>query len=198
MRGLVVSKDSDIGFEIYSLHRELGDDVVATSRNGGGFIRLELNEPGRWPRFDDCFDRIYYCLGIGGDRASRAEVMNVNAFLTLDCVRYLTRFLVPGGKLVVLSSAWGSIGSSTGSRAMAYRMSKAALNMGLSILASEYTQFHWCVMHPGVVQTKMLKVPIAGIPAMTAKASAVGVVRAASNFTLQFGFINYRGEKVGW
>lgn len=61
------------------------------------------------------------------------------------------------GKIVALTSKMGSIGETTGSGALAYRCSKAALNMVVKMAANEYGPQGASViaLHPGWVQTDM-------------------------------------------
>ena len=91
------------------------------------------------------------------DSDAWTRVMTVNAFGPLLVARTLgTRLKRPGGRFAALTSRMGSITENSGG-AWAYRMSKSALNMGLSNLALEWKRHDITVaaLHPGWVKTDM-------------------------------------------
>lgn len=195
MRILVAGIDSDIGYEIAAVHRELGDEVVTTSRNGKGDHHMEISHPYGWPRFEaNAFDKIYYTVGIHDGRSSRMEVMQVNAFATYDFLNSVGSSLKQGGQCVVLSSGWGSIAGVQGQQNVWYRMSKAALNMGVAVLAQRYTHCRWTLMQPGWVLSKINRA--GGPQALTPRYSADTLVHAAKNVTEHFAFIDNTGKKM--
>lgn len=199
MRILVVGIDSDIGAEIAKLHKEDGDDIVTTSRNGKGTHTVELSHPFTWPKFKEKeFDKIYYTIGIGDQRSSRMEVMQVNAFITCDFLNAIAYSAKDNCKIVVLSSEWGSIKRIKSMRAAAYRMSKAALNMGVAIAAQRHQRLNWILMHPGLVKTKMTEwlSRNATETVLSPTESASGIITASKNCADQFCFIDYNGEAV--
>lgn len=193
MKVLIVGIDSDLGAALAFVHKGLGDDVVTTSRNGKGDLKVELNHPYSWPKLEQ-FDRLYYTVGIGEARSSRMEVMQTNCFATLDFLSYAVRSAKDDAKLVVLSSEWGSISRCEASNAQWYRISKAALNMGIAVMSKRHTRVKWILMQPGFVQTKMtaeLKARNAIMPAE----SAAGMVNAANGID-KFGFYDYMGREI--
>ena len=91
------------------------------------------------------------------DSNAWTRVMTVNAFGPLLVARTLgTKLKRLGGRFAALTSRMGSITENSGG-AWAYRMSKAALNMGLSNLALEWKRHDITVaaLHPGWVKTDM-------------------------------------------
>ena len=195
MHIMVCGIDSDIGLQIATQHRALGDTVVTTSRNGIGDYRVELNHPYAWPKFErDTFDLIYYTIGIAEGRTSRMEVMQVNCFATHDWLNMMGGTVKPGGKLVVLTSGWGSIGSVDGHQSPWYRMSKAALNMAVAILAQRYKSQIWTLMQPGWVYSKMNRA--GGPTSITPTHSATCIIRESAKVTEHFSFIDYTGAKL--
>jgi NAD(P)-dependent dehydrogenase (short-subunit alcohol dehydrogenase family) len=136
---------------------------------------------------DDCdFDRIL-------------EVLTVNSVGPWRVARALKANLVAGydKKLVVITSKMGSISDSSGG-SIAYRASKAALNMIMHAVAKEWARdgLKVGIFHPGWVQTDM------GGPQapLDAEASINGLcARIAELSTRTSGrFIDYAGKEIGW
>ncbi|MFC3714194.1 SDR family oxidoreductase [Sphingoaurantiacus capsulatus] len=90
------------------------------------------------------------------DAAEWTRVMTVNALGPLLVARAIGPKVKDGGTIAALSSIMGSIAESGGG-AWSYRMSKAALNMGLSNLALELKGrgIKVVTLHPGWVKTDM-------------------------------------------
>lgn len=201
MKIMVIGVDSDIGAAIAARHVAMGDEVHTTSRRGKGTHKLELVHPLQWPKLEQkVYDRLYYCIGVGDGRISRAEVIHINAFLTCDCLFKMRESVKDGGKIVVLSSGWSSISQLRSSKALVYRMSKAALNMGVAGMANRDRTVNWILMNPGMVDTKMtenlmMSQTLASEFISTAE-SAEGVVKSADAVTKQFAFVDYQGQEV--
>ena len=114
---------------------------------------------------DFAADLIVVNAGVGSresgvDRLDPAEwtrVMTVNALGPLLVAAALGERLRDGGCFVALSSLMGSIADNAGGGAYSYRMSKAALNMGMQNLALEWRarRIAVAVLHPGWVKTDM-------------------------------------------
>ena len=200
---LIASVDSDIGKALRTELQDANPDILCTSRRAGASVPLELAHPLTWPKFTaDTIDEVWYTIGIGDSRSTRLEVMQVNAFLTCDFLGTLAaRGLVAGAKIVVLSSEWGSVSRFADDPkarpvSPAYRMSKAALNMGVALLAKRYQQFNWILMQPGMVDTKMTR--NLGGDALSPSQSASAMIAAVAAETRQFCFIDYLGKDVGF
>ena len=198
----LVSVDSDIGAQVAKLHLARGDEVVATSRNRKTPIHMELVMPHTWWMVPADVDRLYYNIGVGDDRLSRQEVMNVNAFLTVD---YLARIAAVASnqartkplQIIVYTSEWGSISNVRNPRAMHYRMSKAALNMGVSCLAQKWPGIQWLLLHPGLVRTKMLKGEFT-VPVLTPEQSAKQTLETLDAWDGKFTFLAGDGRTLSW
>ena len=129
------------------------------------------------------------------DAVKWTRVMTTNALGPLLVARTLGPKVRQGGTIAALSSILGSIADNDGG-SWSYRMSKAALNMGLSCLAIELKprDIKVIALHPGWVQTDMggeqapLQPPesIAGMRRVIAGASESGR------------FIDYSGKQIAW
>ena len=194
MRVLVVGVDSDLGLALALAHKGQGDSVVTTSRNGKGDFKFELNHPYSWPKFEQ-FDRLYYTIGIGESRSSRMEVMQTNCFATLDFLSYAVKSAKSDSKIVVLSSEWGSVSRCAAANAQWYRISKAALNMGVAIMSNRHPNIKWILMQPGFVHTKMTAEMKVRSDTITTAESAAGMVGVVNNIN-QFGFYDYLGQEI--
>lgn len=153
----------------------------------------------------DGLDLVIANAGIGSREATLAKVdaaewtrvMTVNALGPLLVARTVGRKLRrPGGTFAALTSRMGSI-AENGGGAWSYRISKAALNMGLSDLAIEWAKDEIAVaaLHPGWVQTDMggAQAPlkpedsVAGLRRVIAGLQGPGVR-----------FLDYKGETIPW
>jgi NAD(P)-dependent dehydrogenase (short-subunit alcohol dehydrogenase family) len=90
------------------------------------------------------------------DRKSFRKTMEVNMDGTMFLTENLLEFVKEAGKIAFISSRMGSIGDCKGKDSIAYRVSKAALNMYVKILSNklEGKQKVTCI-HPGWVQTEI-------------------------------------------
>lgn len=195
MKVAVVSVDSQIGEQIAQVHEQRGDTVLTSSRNGNGTRHMELTQARTWFLPDEA-QRIYYTLGVGGQRCSRSETMSINALLAVDYLAALAQRVKPGAKIVVFSSEYGSIGSVRTPKAMAYRMTKAALNMGVKCLSLQYPQHNWLLIHPGTVQTKIATTKF--LNPISERDSALGTIRTADNHEGPIRFLQYDGAELAW
>lgn len=194
----IVGIDSDIGLQVARLHRERGDVVIATSRNGLPDTRpMELVNPGSWWIPDHTVQRLYYNIAVGDGKLSRAEVMHVNAFLASDYLNAVARAAIPGMQIVVYTSEWGSISSVRNARALHYRMSKAALNMGVAALQHRHPHVRFLLLHPGLVRTKMLKGNF-DVPVLTPVESAAQTLALLDGWDGSFAFLAADGRKLTW
>lgn len=91
------------------------------------------------------------------------ENLKVNCFSSLLLLKYLSENLLPDSvlKFVALSARVGSISDNALGGWISYRVSKAALNMGLKTVAIEWKyKFKKAIIaayHPGTVDTKLSK-----------------------------------------
>lgn len=156
MRVGVISIDSEIGACLAKMHRDSGDFVWGTTRTvGKEGTWLELSERDTWPTPPE-LDRIYFTIAVPDHLMLRGDVMRINSVLPINLFQTWAPKLKAGTEIVVFTSQLGSITLANTNRAMVYRMSKAALNMGIKCLSMEFPQLKWCVYHPGLVNTKMI------------------------------------------
>lgn len=127
------------------------------------------------------------------------EVVTTNSVSPLIVTQAFIPLLRKGTtpRVVMISSQMGSIERAGGS-SFAYRMSKAAMNMGARALASELRSAGITVIttHPGHVATDM-----GGSHApVSPEDSAKGLVMLIDNINLDQsgGFFDWRGERLPW
>lgn len=148
---LIVGSDSGIG---NAIHKLLPNSTCTSRRENSDVVYLELGK--EFPIFDSKFDEVYYCLAINDNSL---QTINVNSVLSFQCLEHLAKFVNDGGTVRVLTSI---VGSFTKGHTMPanqaniyYRMSKAALNIGVSELSKTYANINWQLVHPGFVKTKL-------------------------------------------
>ncbi len=128
------------------------------------------------------------------DAAEWTRVMTVNALGPLLVARTLGPKVKDGGTIAALSSIMGSI-AENGGGAWSYRMSKAALNMGLSNLALELKGrgIKVVTLHPGWVKTDMGGEQ-APIEAPESIAGMRKVIASADGGAMR----DYSGKQIAW
>lgn len=151
MKVLVFSIDSDIGRGIVVNHLAKGDEVVAFSRRQEG-LAFDLMVKSTWQHLE-C-DRVYYAI-TGTNRNDEAGSMNVGSLATVRFLQWFGEKSVKPVEFVVLSSYLGSIRNVNKPTDVAYRMTKAALNMGIKCLSMQQPKHKWLLVNPGLVYTKM-------------------------------------------
>lgn len=152
---------------------------------------------------DGSVDLLVANAGVGSREPSLAEVepanwsrvMTINALGPLLAARSFATALRDGGTIAALSSVMGSIADNSGG-AWSYRMSKAALNMGLSCLAIELRprRINVIALHPGWVRTEM-----GGAQApLEAPEAVAGMRHVIENAEQSPVFIDYSGKEIAW
>lgn len=129
------------------------------------------------------------------DAEKWARVMRINTLGPLLAARTLGAKVRQGGTIAALSSVLGSIADNSGG-SWSYRMSKAALNMGLSCLAIELKprDVKVLALHPGWVQTDM-----GGAQApLEAPESIAGMRRVIAEAGESGRFVDYSGKAIPW
>ena len=175
------------------LEADVADDasianVAATIARGGTTIDLLVNNAGT-ANFDAFGD-------VAADDA--AEMYRVNALGPLLLTQALRGSLAHGATVVNMTSILGSIERADASLALAYSMSKAALNMVTKQLAVALRGDDIAVLslHPGWVRTRM-----GGDGAtLTVDQSADGMVRVIDGFDLarSGAYLTYDGSPLPW
>ena len=126
------------------------------------------------------------------------EVHAVNAVApTLLATALLPNVAAAKGRMIAITSQMGSIADSSGGY-IAYRASKAALNMAWHALALDWRgrPVTLAMLHPGWVQTDMGG-PNATLPLPDSVAAMRSLIAALSPSD-SGAFLNYRGEVLPW
>ena len=176
---LVTGANRGIGLEFARQYAGNGWEVIATARrpdeagemrglDGVEALALDIASDQSIDMFvdslgDRAVDLHIANAGMGGldhnERSAIANVINVNAIGATLLARRLTENVKAGEakKIVAISSNVGSIGATSSSGGLAYRMSKAAMNMAFKSLSIDWAQAGIATMmlHPGWVQTDM-------------------------------------------
>lgn len=158
MRILIASGDSVIGSALAEFWRSKGHDVVCTTRYGDKSSPYYLDVRERtWQHQGPKFDRIVYTIAHDAPQSviDVFEVNTIGAFEWLSLAA--STAATDTAQIAVMTSQFGSIGELSNTQAMWYRMSKAALNMGVSLLQKQNPSQQWMCLHPGLVDTPMSK-----------------------------------------
>lgn len=157
MRILIASGDSVIGGALAWQLQQQGHEVVQTTRkcDPQSPNYLDVRER-RWRHVGEArYDRVVYCIAHDAP-ASALDVFDVNVIGAFDWLnRAAETACTPTAQVAVLTSQFGSITELSNGQVPWYRMSKAALNMGIALLARRYAQQRWLCVHPGLVDTPM-------------------------------------------
>jgi NAD(P)-dependent dehydrogenase (short-subunit alcohol dehydrogenase family) len=141
-----------------------------------------------------------WCALTDVDYGDLARTFAVNALGPLRVTTALLPALRRGAlrKVAHVSSRMGSVAENVEGGAYAYRMSKAALNMGVRTLANDLRPegFTTVLLHPGWVQTDMGG-PQAPLPAPD---SVRGMLRIIDGLAAEHTgrFFDYQGAEVPW
>jgi NAD(P)-dependent dehydrogenase (short-subunit alcohol dehydrogenase family) len=105
--------------------------------------------------------------------------------------------LAPGGRIAVLSSRMGSIGSRTAAGSSLYRASKAAVNSVVKDASLAFAGRALCIaFHPGWVRTDMggAGADIDAATSVSGMRKVIAGLRPADNG----GFFSYDGQVIPW
>jgi NAD(P)-dependent dehydrogenase (short-subunit alcohol dehydrogenase family) len=220
---LVTGANRGIGLEFVRQFRAERADVIACCRNSGKagplkemgarVMELEVRDAESVARLaaalqGEAIDILINNAGIFGPQRQSAsqsdfegfvETFRVNSLAPLMVAQALRANLLRGQdkKLVALTSKMGSISDSSGGT-LAYRASKAALNMIMNGVAKEWAKDGIAVgiFHPGWVQTEM------GGPGalITTERSVRGLKEQIAGLDLKRSgqFRDYKGREIGW
>jgi NAD(P)-dependent dehydrogenase (short-subunit alcohol dehydrogenase family) len=220
---LVTGANRGIGLEFVRQYRAEGAEVFACCRSlgkagplkelGARVLELELRDAESVARLaaalqNEAIDILINNAGVyGPDRQSASEsdfegfvqTFRVNSLAPLMVAQALRANLMRGQdkKLIAITSKMGSISDSSGGT-LAYRASKAALNMIMHGVAKEWAKDGIAVgiFHPGWVQTEM------GGPGalITAERSVRGLMEQIAGLDLKNSgrFCDYKGREIGW
>jgi NAD(P)-dependent dehydrogenase (short-subunit alcohol dehydrogenase family) len=181
------------GARVHAVDIVDGDSVAAFARALDGTpIDLLINNAGVYgnprQRLQD-FDyaaatRAFETNALGALRMSQALLPNLRRGT--------------GKKIAHISSTMGSIGTTTSPGDLAYRMSKAALNMMSRSIAHELHDDHIIsiVVHPGWVRTNMGGPNAPTLPSESARGILAQI--AAASFSDSGEFFDFKGTRCGW
>ena len=168
MRTLIVGADSGIG---NALLQAIPDSIGTSRREDTSMVRLNVLDSSTYPTFTDKLDTIYYCIGVSGKTNTPEDILSTNAIKSIECLRHLATYVNDGGTIRVMSSITGSMWFGVSAHMSlidtSYRMSKAALNIGVIKLHHEFSDIKWQLLHPGLVRTKMTEGMPVGDPKYT-------------------------------
>ena len=125
------------------------------------------------------------------------EVLNVNVLGCILTIKHFTRNLRKNAKIILISSIM-SVQKHSGSNALIYRASKAAVNNIMVSISQEFKSKYITVssFHPGWVRTDMGG-PNAPHDSRTAVVGLYKVILEA-DFTNTGSFYNFDGKKIPW
>lgn len=214
---LITGANRGIGLELTRQYAADGWDVTATAREPSAELNdlgvavelLDMREMDAVARFGERIDRPLDLLianaGTYGpqsvhtamDATGWSEAFAVNSiapFLLAQSV--LPHVTQSGGKLVAISTKMGSIEDNSSGGYIAYRSSKAALNMAWRSLAIDNPSVVAALLHPGWVKTRMggSHAPLTVETSATALRKTIAGLSAAESS----GFFNYDGSPLPW
>ena len=207
---LITGANRGLGLEFARQYKEAGWDVVATARQSSTELEALGVRVDAVERFGDRLDRLDLLIANAGTYGPR-EVTSADearewpeTFVTNTIAPFLlAQSVLPlvetrRGKLIAVSTKMGSIEDNTSGGFIAYRSSKAALNMAWRSLAIEARNrgVTAAVLHPGWVQTRMGGAsaplePEESIAGMRTVIDGLGVEQSG-------GFFSHDGTTVPW
>jgi NAD(P)-dependent dehydrogenase (short-subunit alcohol dehydrogenase family) len=177
---LITGASRGIGFALTKLFLEKGYHVIGTSRLGKienlthpnlDVIKLDLSDSASVINGVKTVKKLFKIdilinnAGIGPDldrylpdEESFKQTFQVNVTGTVLFTESLIGTISQNGKILNISSVYGSIGMCEHTDSVAYRMSKSALNMYTKILSNRLRGSHKvAAVHPGWVRTTIAK-----------------------------------------
>ncbi|MFL6734613.1 MAG: SDR family oxidoreductase [Sphingomicrobium sp.] len=214
---LITGANRGLGLELARQYAADGWSVIATAREpsaeldslGVSTDLLDMRDmdavAGFGERLDEPLDLLIANAGTYGPQSVRSA-MDATGWSETFAVNTIAPFLIAesvlphvarsGGRLIAISTKMGSIADNSSGGYIAYRSSKAALNMAWRSLAIDNPSVVAAMLHPGWVKTRM-----GGSHApLTVEVSAAGLREtiAALGTAESGGFFNYDGTLLPW
>jgi NAD(P)-dependent dehydrogenase (short-subunit alcohol dehydrogenase family) len=217
---LIFGASRGLGRALAEEHLKRGWDVIATVRKAGVLDDLSsdkltvetLDITDSWgvdalkaKLADRPLDLLYVNAGVSGPSEpigevsadGFAETMETNVLAPLRIADRYADLVAPQGTIAVMSSIMGSIAETDSGGMETYRISKAALNMGMKTLNSRRADKRtWLAVHPGWVQTDMggsnatltIDQSVPGIADMLEERKGAG----------GYAFVDYANREIDW
>lgn len=220
MNVLVIGASRGIGLEFVRQYRSDAAKVTATARDDDGLarlvalgataIRLDVVDATSasalaWQIDGVAFDVAIVNAGVSGARGPSLtpdaddfdRVMRTNVLGPMRVIPQIVEAMAPAGKVAVLSSRMGSIGTRTAAGSSLYRASKAAVNSVMKDASLAHAgRATFVSLHPGWVRTDMGGAG-ADIDVQTSVADMRKVIAGLVPRD-NGGFFNYEGQAIAW
>ena len=221
---LIFGASRGLGRALAEEHLKRGWQVIATvrdraaladlERSYGESLEVEVLDTTDWAAVDALRDKLrdrtidllFVNAGISGPMVTIGEVdpqafgnlLTVNALAPLRIVdRFLDR-IAPDGTAAVMSSHLGSLGDNASGGFDAYRISKAALNMGMRSIAAQQRDSGrtFLAVAPGWVRTDMggPAAPLAIEDSIPRLADVLQRRKGDGNIA----FVSYEDQEIPW
>ena len=220
---LITGVNRGLGLEFTRQYRADGGDVIACCRRPGTsdslnalgvkVMELDVGDPASIDNLAAALkgtpiDILINNAGIWGPERQGAdscdpeavmETLRINSIAPFRMARAFKANLLSGHdkKLVVITSKMGSISDSSGG-SIAYRTSKAALNMIMNAIAKDWARdgLKVGIFHPGWVKTDMggPGAPLDVVQSITGLRARIAELSARTSGR----FIDYAGKEIGW
>ena len=224
MKILITGTSRGIGYELTSAALAAGNSVYAVARNTAPLNKLKAEFPDRLTLLEIDISKVggidklvREITSVSGKNGALDILINnagtmakgenaedlANSFWVNATVPFLlTKALLPTlmksnlPRVAQISTMMASIADNTSGGYYAYRSSKTALNMLTRILAIDFPEVSFALIHPGWVKTDM-----GGANAPTEVVDSVrGMWKVISEMTLKNSgqYVNFKGETLPW